>query len=138
MKALSCRSIRFLTAIFTLAAAGRTLHAQDPAPNSSTNRPIDLDTPRVFPRISSAREWDQKATEIRQQVLVSCSLWPMPEKTPLKPQIFGKIERDGYTVEKVYFETWPGLYLAGNLYCPAGRGHGPFPGILNPHGHWSN
>ena len=39
----------------------------------------------------------------------------MPEKTPLHPRIFGKIERDGYSVENVYIEPLPGFYLAGNL-----------------------
>lgn len=99
--------------------------------------PVDLNTPRSFPEISSAQQWQNRAKEIRQQVLVSCGLWPLPEKTPLTPHIFGRIERDGYSVEKVYFETWPGLYLGGNLYRPLGRGQGPFPAILNPHGHWA-
>jgi hypothetical protein len=106
----------------------------------STNAlgPIDLNTPRTFPDISSAQQWQQRATDIRQHVLVSCGLWPLPEKTPLHAHIFGKFERDGYSIEKVYFETWPGLYLGGNLYRPLGRGRGPFPAILNPHGHWAN
>jgi hypothetical protein len=60
----------------------------------------------------------------------------MPEKTPLRAHVFGKIERKGYSVEKVYFQPLPGFYLAGNLYRPVGRGQGPFPAILNPHGHW--
>lgn len=105
---------------------------------ATNHLPVDLNTPRTFPEISSAQQWEQRAKEIRQQVLVSCGLWPLPEKTPLKPHIFGKVERDGYSIEKVYFETWPGLYLGGNLYRPLGRGRGPFPAILNPHGHWSN
>ncbi|MBM3892710.1 MAG: hypothetical protein FJ388_26630, partial [Verrucomicrobia bacterium] len=63
-------------------------------------------------------------------------LWPAPEKCPLNGKIFGRIERDGYSVEKVYFESWPGFYVTGNLYRPLGRGKGPFPAILNPHGHW--
>ena len=46
------------------------------------------------------------------QVLVANGLWPMPEKIPLKAHVFGKIERDGYSVEKVYFQTFPGFYLA--------------------------
>jgi len=100
--------------------------------------PVDLNTPRSFPDISSVKEWQNRANEIRQQVLVSCGLWPLPEKTPVAPHIFGKIVKDGYSIEKVYFETWPGLYLGGNLYRPIGRGKGPFPAILNPHGHWSN
>src|SRR5207248_4437862 len=56
--------------------------------------PVNLDTPRDFPSIQSASEWQKRAVEIRQQVLVSCGLWPMPEKTPIKPHIFGKVERD--------------------------------------------
>jgi hypothetical protein len=98
----------------------------------------DLDTPRDFPAITSASQWQARAAEIRQQILVSAGLWPMPEKTPLKATIFGRIERDGYSIEKVYFQTYPGFFLAGNLYRPLGKGAGPFPAILNPHGHWPN
>src|SRR6267378_804070 len=96
----------------------------------------DLNTPRDFPSITSREQWLKRAKDIREHVLVSCGLWPMPEKTPLKAHIFGKIDREGYSVEKVSIQTMPGFYLAGNLYRPLGRGPGPFPGILNPHGHW--
>lgn len=96
----------------------------------------DLNTPRTFPKIESKAEWQKRAEEIREQALVSCGLWPMPEKTPLKAQVFGKIIRDGYSVEKVYFQSYPGFYVAGNLYRPIGKGK--FPAILNPHGHWEN
>src|SRR3974377_1894737 len=97
----------------------------------------DHNTPRDFPVVVSAKEWQIRAREIREQVLVSCGLWPMPEKTPLQAHIFGRIERDGYSVEKVYLQPLSGFYLGGNLYRPLGRGNGPFPGILNPHGHWN-
>src|SRR5262249_41616087 len=56
---------------------------------------------------------------------------------PLNAHVFGKIERDGYSIEKVYFQSYPDFYVAGNLYRPLGQGAGPFPAILNPHGHWS-
>ena len=46
-----------------------------------------------------------------------------------------KLERDGYTIEKVLMETLPGFYLGGNLYRPLGK-QGPFPGVVSPHGHW--
>src|ERR1041385_6932161 len=74
----------------------------------------DLNTPRMFPTVTTRTLWEARAKEIREQVLVSCGLWPMPEKTPLRPHIFGRIERDGYSVEKVYFQPSPGFYLAGN------------------------
>src|SRR5260370_26863360 len=96
----------------------------------------DLNTPREFPAISSRGEWKLRAREIREQILVSCGLWPMPHKAALQTRIFDRVARNGYSVEKVYFQTLPGFYLGGNLYRPLGRGKGPFPGILNPHGHW--
>ncbi len=97
-----------------------------------------LDTPRSFPEITSEAQWRERSRAIREQILVSAGLWPMPEKTPLRAKVFGKIERDGYSVEKVYFESYPGFFVAGNLYRPLGRGTGPFPAILNSHGHWKH
>ena len=100
--------------------------------------PKVIETPRTFPEIKTRGEWEARAREIRENVLASCGLWPLPKKTPLKAEIFGRVERDGYSVEKVYFQSYPGFYVAGNLYRPLGKGKGPFPAVLNPHGHWSN
>src|ERR1044071_7632281 len=100
--------------------------------------PATLDTLRTFPEISSRSQWEQRAREIHERVLTSCGLWPLPAKSPLKAEIFDRVERDGYSVEKVYFQSYPGFYVAGNLYRPLGKGKGPFPGVLNPHGHWKN
>ena len=80
-------------------------------------------------------EWMAKAAELREHILVSNGLTPMPEKTPLNAHIFGRVEREDYTVEKAYFEAYPGFFTTGNLYRPKGK-KGPFPGIVSPHGHW--
>jgi dienelactone hydrolase len=61
----------------------------------------------------------------------------MPEKTPLKPVIHGRIDKPEYTIEKVYFQSFPGHYVTGNLYRPKGRS-GRLPAVLSPHGHWAN
>ena len=58
-------------------------------------------------------------------------------KTQLKPTITGKLDRGDYTIEKVVLETFPGFTLSGNLYRPA-KVTGKVPGILCPHGHWSD
>lgn len=96
----------------------------------------DLNTPRSMRHCHSRAEWLARAAWVREHVLVSSGLWPAPAKCPLNAQVFGRIERDGYSVEKVFFESWPGFYVSGNLYRPLGRGKGPFPAMLNPHGHW--
>ena len=87
----------------------------------------------TFPGYTKA-EWMAKAAELREHILVSNGLTPMPEKTPLNAHVFGRVEREDYTVEKVYFEAYPGFFTTGNLYRPKGKG--PFPGIVSPHGHW--
>ncbi len=94
----------------------------------------DLNTPYTFPNYTKA-EWTEKADALRQQIRVANGLIPTHEPTPLNVQIFGKIEREDYTVEKVYFEPFPGFFTTGNLYRPKGK-TGPFPGIVTPHGHW--
>jgi dienelactone hydrolase len=100
------------------------------------DRIVTLNTPRSFPKVSDAGEWNRRAEKIRQQILVSCGLWPMPEPPRLVANEFETIKREGYSVSKVYFRTAPGFYLAGNLYRPSNQGNGPFPAVLNPHGHW--
>ena len=94
----------------------------------------NVHTVYTFPGYTKA-EWIAKAAELREHILVSNGLTPMPEKTPLNAHIFGRIEREDYTVEKVYFEAYPGFFTTGNLYRPKGK-KGPFPGIVSPHGHW--
>lgn len=95
----------------------------------------NLDMSYTFTPYKSKEEWLARARFLRQQILVSAGLWPMPEKSPLNAQIFGKIIREDYSVEKVYFESYPGFYVTGNLYRPLKKTK-PFPGVLSPHGHW--
>ena len=59
----------------------------------------------------------------------------MPEKTPLNPIVSELTEEDGYRVQTVTLETYPGFYLTGTLFLP--EGEGPFPAVLSAHGHWS-
>jgi hypothetical protein len=86
------------------------------------------------PHFTSADDWNRRAAYLREHVLASAGLLPMPERTPLKTVIFGEVKHPDYTVSKVYFESLPGFFVAGNLYRPIGDG--PFPAILSPHGHW--
>ena len=94
----------------------------------------NVHTVYTFPGYTKA-EWIAKAAEFREHILVSNGLTPMPEKTPLNAHVFGRVEREDYSVEKVYFEAYPGFFTTGNLYRPKGK-KGPFPGIVSPHGHW--
>ncbi len=78
--------------------------------------------------------WEQRSEALRRRVLVATGLWPLPERTPLNPVIYGTVERDGFTVEKVYFESVPDHFVTGLLFRPQGRS-GRLPAVLCPHGH---
>ncbi|NQT52994.1 acetylxylan esterase, partial [bacterium] len=57
-----------------------------------------------------------------------------PERTELHPRVVGRLDRDGYVVEKLLFESRPGFHVTANLYLPTAV-HGPAPAVLVPCGH---
>ena len=60
-----------------------------------------------------------------------------PAKTPLRPRLVETLERDGYVIEKLIFESRPQFYVPANLYLPRGREF-PVPAILKTCGHSPN
>lgn len=57
-----------------------------------------------------------------------------PERTPLNPRITGELKRDGYSVEKLIYESQPHFYVTANVYVPA-AGARPFAAVLGTAGH---
>src|SRR5437870_258926 len=73
----------------------RVLDAGKPLDDSRLGPPRDL-YKSYFPMTPPAtkEEWEKRRKELREQVLVANGLWPLPEKTPLRPVVHGKIDRD--------------------------------------------
>jgi dienelactone hydrolase len=64
------------------------------------------------------------------------ALGGFPERTPLNPQEVGVIQRDGYRVERILFESRPRFYVSAALFLPdPSRHQPPYPGVLVPCGH---
>lgn len=122
--------------LWTAIAAASGLLAQIPERDARNTNVPNTDTHFRMPVYRSVAEWEARRLGLRTQILAAAGLLPMPERTPLNPQVFGRIEYKDYTIEKVLLETLPGYYLGGNLYRPVGRA-GRFPGVVSPHGHWS-
>ena len=59
---------------------------------------------------------------------------PFPDKTPLRARVVGKIDCQGYTIEKVIYESRPRHHVTANLYLPKKR-KGRVPTVLVPCGH---
>jgi cephalosporin-C deacetylase-like acetyl esterase len=63
----------------------------------------------------------------------------LPERTPLNPQVTGVVQRDGYRVEKIIFESQPKHYVTALLFMPdADKFKPPYPVVLVPCGHSTN
>jgi dienelactone hydrolase len=124
--------MRPLTAAFAalLVLGAHHLVAQGQQPPFRTHT-----TTYAAPHFATAEEWAARKAYLREHILASAGLLPMPERTPLHPVVFGEVKHDDYTVSKVFFESLPGFLVTGNLYRPPGPG--PFPAILSPHGHWA-
>jgi len=112
------------------------LLGQVPPEDARNTHLPDTNTHFAAPVYHTRAEWEAHKQKLRDQILFAAGLIPLPERNPLHPVIFGRIERKDYTVEKVYIETLPGYYLCGNLYRPRGQ-QAKSPGILVAHGHWN-
>lgn len=77
----------------------------------------------------------EQAAEYQRQLreIMTRQLGGFPERTPLEAQVVGRIDGEGYRVEKIIFASQPGHHVTANLYLPAGPG--PFPAVCVSSGH---
>ena len=106
-----------------------------PAPfdNYFARRVAEL-SQRDWAKDITAENWPARQAVMRQQLQRMLGLDPWPARGDLKPVITGTVNGDGYVVEKLHFQSSPGLYVTGNLYRPA-KVTAPLPTILYVCGH---
>src|SRR5436190_14117108 len=84
--------------------------------------------------VRSAEDWARLQPSYRHQLFQMLGLdehWPHDD---VHPVVTGRIERDDFVVEKLHFQSRPGLYVTANLYWPRGLTQ-PAPTILYLSGH---
>jgi cephalosporin-C deacetylase-like acetyl esterase len=84
--------------------------------------------------IQDLEHWRQQRPALLRELLYMLGLDPLPARTALGSRVTGVLQRPGYRIEKLVFQSMPGLYVTGNLYLPEGLG-GVLPAILYPSGH---
>lgn len=84
--------------------------------------------------LTSRDDWEKRRPELRRQFLDMMGLWPLPPRTDLKATVTGSFDVGEITIEKIHFQSVPGLYVTGNLYRPK-KVTGPLPGVLYVCGH---
>ncbi|MEM7698359.1 MAG: acetylxylan esterase, partial [Verrucomicrobiota bacterium] len=129
------------TLLFTTITSSRDFNEipTDPRPGdllleAHFERTTNLLAQRTSRRIDSAKNWQAEIPGLRRQLFEMLGLQPLPARSDLRPRITGTVERDGVIVEKLIFESRPGLYVTANFYRPAEQ-EGPLPTILYVCGH---
>ncbi|MGI6455557.1 MAG: acetylxylan esterase [bacterium] len=143
------KSLLFLSALF-LCCAVSSFAAEEPYPLQTEPALDQCNDIRAYlireakeltrqslSGIDSLNEWKSVRDERYAQFLEMMSLTDVPmegERPPLNVKSIGTIQKDGYRIEKLYYESLPGLYVPANLYIPDHITQ-PVPAVLYVCGH---
>ena len=87
---------------------------------------------------TNKESWEKRATIIRKGIIDGMKFNQMPKvENDIRLIITNTHKEDGYIVENVAFESFPGFYVTGNIYRPTNP-ENKCAAILSPHGHWKN
>lgn len=114
---------------------------ENPIPNNNIrdyliNQASDI-TNDALKSIKGKQDWEHIKDDRYREMIEMLGLVDMPltgERSPLNVKKTGTIQMDGYRIEKLYYESIPGLYVPANLYIPDNITK-PVPAILYQCGH---
>ncbi|HID22898.1 MAG TPA: acetylxylan esterase, partial [Planctomycetaceae bacterium] len=89
---------------------------------------------RTLADVKTKADWQKQRERRRRELLYMLGLDPLPEKTDLKATVTGTVEAEEFVVEKLHYQSLPGLYVTANFYRPKDLS-GPVPTILYVCGH---
>ncbi|MBP3958956.1 prolyl oligopeptidase family serine peptidase [Gemmata sp. G18] len=120
----------------------------DPPPGADEmiRKYLTTETKRISAKFmdgaTTKSEWEKIRPRLKREFLDMLGLDPLPEKTPLKATVTGTLERGDVAIEKLHYQSKPGLYVTANLYRPKSAnpdrkdgGGTKFPAILYVCGH---
>ncbi len=89
---------------------------------------------RVHQLPAAKADWQNRRQELRRQLWEAMGV-SYDSAIPLDVQVTKTIPCDGYKILCLHYQSRPGIRVTGNLYVPDGKG--PFPAVINLHGHWA-
>jgi dienelactone hydrolase len=96
-----------------------------------------MSVPKPFV-IREGQQLREHQRQLRQKLLECIGLSPLPERIPLDIHETKSLDHPWCTVQRIYYQLWPGVYASGLLYMPKEFPEKPAPIMLCPHGHWEN
>ena len=89
---------------------------------------------RCLDDVRTVDDWRRQRAQRRRELLDMLGLDPLPKRTPLHARVTGTLDRPAYRIDKVVFQSSPGLYVGGHFYLPKDTSR-PLPAILYLCGH---
>ena len=83
-------------------------------------------------KLKTKQDWMARQELVKEKFLTS--LGNFPDKTPLNPVVTQKIKKEGYSVEKLYFESLPGVKVTAAFFIPNSK-RKKLPTIIYCSGH---
>lgn len=84
---------------------------------------------------ATREEWETRRDKLRRSLREAMGTFP-DKDCPLEPKITGTLKRDGYSIEKLIFQSRPDVWVTANAYVPANV-KAKVPAVLVVHGHWA-
>jgi hypothetical protein len=114
---------RFTLFCLVLSPSLLLAQADKPLPgDAAAERFLKAETAKLQARFldgaTTRKEWEERLPRLKREYLDMLGLWPLPEKTPLQATITGTVTRDTVEIDKLHYQSKPGLFVTGNLYRP--------------------
>ncbi|MCM4153994.1 xylan esterase [Arenibacter sp. N53] len=70
-------------------------------------------------KLKTKTDWEGRQQLVKEKLQES--IGDFPAKTPLNPVITQRIKKDGYSIDKLYFESMPGVKVTAAFFIPNGK-----------------
>ena len=95
---------------------------------------LDAAADRAWLKLEDRASYDRYRKALHAKMIAA--MGGLPERTPLKPQIFKTHKRDGYRIEQLAFVSMPGIFVTANLFIPDDpKFKAPYPAVVMSCGH---
>lgn len=90
---------------------------------------------RRQPMPTNLAAWEQRREALRSRLRRTLGTFPWDDRPPVRATITGRIDHGDHVVEKVLYESLPGLYVTALAYVPKNTGR-RMPAVICVNGHW--
>jgi len=124
----------FLNSMALSIAQDRSLKGNPELVSYFEEQVSELETKNELTQFKTLTDWQAAKPALREELFDMLGLSPRPEASPLQSETTAATEETEFIVERVHFQSMPGLYVTGNLYLPRNI-DGPLPTVLYVCGH---